>query len=108
MNKIKKQISERIKQEIDNNPIDNWHGITIDNIEKHLVSPVSEIYFDPMDETITHKYWTVLEEYSEEKSGYTIFFDSNENEFGLGMHGKSNQMISLGIYGSFIDALNGM
>lgn len=108
MNKIKKQIFERIKQEIENSPIDNWHGITLDNITKHLISPVFETYSNPMDETITHQYWTVLEEYPEDRNGYTIFFDTNENEFGLGMHVKSKQMISLGIYGSFIEALNGM
>ena len=108
MNKIKKHISDKIKNEIKDNPIDNWHGITIDNISKHLIPPLLENYFDPMDENVSYQYWTVLEEFPEDKSGYTIFFVPNEEEFGLGMHGNSDQMISLGIYGSFIEALNGM
>lgn len=61
-----------------------------------------------MDEKVTYSYWTILEEFPGDKSGYTIFFDPAENEFGLGMHSKSDQMIFLGIYGSFIEVLNGM
>ena len=108
MNKFKKHISNKISEEIKRNPIDNGHGINKDNITKHLIQPSLEDYQDPIDENVTNQYWTVLEEIPEEKTGYTIYYDQNKDEFGLGMHDKSDHMISLGIYGSFIETLNGM
>ena len=108
MNRVKKHISKKISNEIRNKTIDNWHGINKDNIAKHLIPPLLETYFDPINENIKYRHWTVLEEFHEEKSGYTIFYDPEEDEFGLGMHGESGKMLSLGIYGSFIEALNGM
>ena len=108
MNKIKKRISKKVLEEIKHNKIDNGHGINEDNIDNHLVPPLLEVYQDPMDENVTHQYWTVLEEHPEEKSGYTIYYDQSEDAFGLGIHGQTDQMISLGLYGTFIDALNGM
>jgi hypothetical protein len=108
MNKIKEHISNKISSEIKHEIIDNWHGIDQSNIAQHLITPSLEVYHDPMDESKTYQLWTVLEEYPDEKSGYTIYYDQTEDEFGLGMHGESGKMISLGIYGSFIEALNGM
>ena len=108
MNRVKKYISVKISKEIRENTIDNWHGINRDNITKHLIPPLLETYFDPISENTKYRHWTVLEELPEEKSRYTIFYDPLKDEFGLGMHGESGKMFSLGIYGSFIEALNGM
>jgi hypothetical protein len=108
MNRIKKYISAKISSEIGENTIDNWHGINKNNIAKHLIPPLLETYFDPISENTKYRLWTVLEELPEEKSGYTIFYDAEKDEFGLGMHGDSGKMFSLGIYGPFIEALNGM
>ncbi len=109
MNKIIERISEIILKDIQKYEIDNWHGITMDNIEEYLISPRLETYLDSSNNDAPIKYWTVLEEYPKQQSGYTIYFDLDIDQFGLGTYNdRSTQIIALGIYGSFIDTLNAM
>ena len=50
---------------------------------------------------------TVLEE-SIDKTGYKITFDEDENIFGLGMMTIENELMDIGSYDNFLDALKGM
>ncbi len=102
------QIKKTIEKEISESTIDNWHGITKDNIKEHLVGPILEKYIDSMDENHIRELWTVLEEEPKTKAAYTIYFDPDEKEFGLGLNTKDNTKVFLGIYGSFITTLNAM
>ncbi len=108
MNRIKSHIGELIAREIRECSIDNWHGIDKNNVERYLVSPYLQTYLDPMNKNIKFELWTVLEELPEAKSGYTIVYDSEKNEFGLGVHGADGMLTFLGYYGGFVETLNGM
>jgi hypothetical protein len=107
--------SEELKKiillEIQNNDIDNWHGITKDNILKHLVTPTLIDYVTAWNEKVK-KYWLVLDEEPEDKKmGYQIIYDEEEKMFGLATKTtmKRNDIgAMIGLYGSFISTLNGM
>ena len=109
MNKIKSYIQDIIKNEIESHSINNWHGITKENLNQHLLlSPKLEVYIDGLNVNKRFKLWTVLEEYPEEKKVYTIFYDEKENEFGLGLKSPEGKLTFIGYYGGFIETLNGM
>ena len=108
MNKFVEYLRMIITNEINSAIIDNAHGINNRNIDDHLITPVLNTYIDSMNDNLKHEFWTVLEESPYDKSGYTIFFDPNIKKFGLGARDPSDKLISLGIYGSFIEALTGM
>ena len=82
----------------------NFHGV---NLKKALLTPVKQKYISAQDNSISFELWTVLEE-TEDQSGYTIFYDAEERNFGLGMKSEDNKLLYLGNYGSFLETLNAM
>lgn len=91
--------------------ISNWHGISKNNIRKHLVNPIKIKYINAADGKIS-EYWLVLDEMPNDPiDGYQIIYDENENIFGLAtktsMQSKTTGVM-IGFYGSFINALNSM
>ena len=108
MNKIKSHIQELISKELKLGAIDNWHGIEAANIDRHLISPRLQVYHHSNGVNRQWEFWTVLEEFPDDQSGYTVFYDSDANMFGLGFHGPEGKMFSLGLYGSFLETLNSM
>ena len=76
------------------------HGV---DITKSLVVPFKQDY--KLDNGEKIELWTVSREY--ESHGYSIFYDEEDNMFGLGM--MSNEgMHNIGYHGTFLDALKGM
>ena len=108
MNVDAKQIKKIIESEIANSEIDNWHGISRENIAGHLRDPILEEYVNSFDEPKTLRLWTVLEELPHTEEGYTIYYDPDKKKFGLGLKAEKQSKVALGIYGSFITTLNGM
>ena len=108
MNKIKSYIQELIFKELKVGAIDNWHGIEMANIDQHLITPRLQVYHHSNGADLQWEFWTVLEEIPDDQSGYTVFYDVDENMFGLGFHGPGGKMFSLGLSGSFLETLNGM
>ena len=108
MKDFSKKIEQIVDSEIRNSDIDNWHGITRENISTHLVKPILEEYMDALDDSIVRKLWTVLEEIPEPDAGDTIYYNPSAKAFGLGLKTTEKEKMDLGIYGKFITCLNGM
>ena len=111
MTRIKKYIIEKIRKELQEgrSNINNLHGITGDNIEEHLILPNKQKYICEIGtEKLICEFWTVLEEDPKDKSGYKIFYDEEDNLFGLGIILINGTLMYLCHCGSFIEALNHM
>lgn len=94
-------INEEIKGIFD---ISNLHGI---DLKKCLITPVRQRYVSSLNDKIAFELWTVLKE-TEDGRGYRIFYDEDENSFGLGMMGFKDELVYLGNYGTFLETLKGM
>src|SRR5690554_1560938 len=106
---IKKMTREQIKSIIDKElsevkDLTNVHGLDLTDC---LIEPLKEKYKSSTDETITLELWTVLEE-SKDRTGYKITFDDSDNTFGLGIMTDKDELMEIGIYGTFLDTLKGM
>ena len=100
-----KEVIHIINEEIEGNfDISNLHGV---DLKKCLIKPIRQKYVSSLNDNLTFDFWTVLEE-TEDKNGYKIFYDEDENSFGLGMKGFKNELIYLGNYGTFLETLYGM
>lgn len=53
------------------------------------------------------EFWLVFEECSEPGRGYTVVYDEDLNQFGLGLKDQ-NELMFLGFYGGFVKTLNSM
>jgi len=99
------EIEEIIIAELKGNyKLSNVYGL---NLNKCLITPLKQTYLSSVDENCSFELWTVLEE-TEDGQGYKITYDEDDSAFGLGMMSKENELIDIGTYGSFIDALKGM
>jgi len=107
MNKIKEHIKIKIKNDLEQFTLDCAHGINNTNIHEYLITPVKEKYLNGIDSNKHFYLWTVLEEDPKDKKGYTIFYDEERNDFGLGTH-TNEGLIYLGNYGSFSETINSM
>jgi hypothetical protein len=107
MNKIKENIKTLILNDINNNTINNAHGITKNNIDDFLINPVIEEYISSAKNNEVFEFWTVLREYPDKKEGYLIFYDQVTSTFGLGTYFEDH-IFYLAHYKGFISALNGM
>ena len=107
----KDELSRIIKTDIEKNDINNWHGISKDNIEEHLIDPILLEFITGWNSQ-TKKYWLVLDEKpNEPDKGYQIVYDQEENMFGLATKADLTSKglgVLFGLYGSFITTLNGM
>jgi hypothetical protein len=72
------EVEKLIKLEVgDKLDTTNMHGI---NLTQCLVKPVRQKYISAFDNSKTFDLWTVL---IESEDGYRIFYDEDENAFGL-------------------------
>jgi hypothetical protein len=63
---------------------DNWHGITRDNLQNHLVEPfLVTASVDEGGHTDTEEMWVVLRERAAEASGYLIAYCPSSREWCL-------------------------
>lgn len=77
------------------------------DLNLNLIEPRKEIYLSSFDPQITLVFWTVFEETSD-RSGYKITFDEDDDSFGIGILTKNDQLMDIGTYGDFLDALKGL
>ena len=101
-------LKKSIQEELSKNPLKGAHGINSENIDKFLIEPKLEEYIGSSDRNDIFEVWTVLQEVPNERNGYTIFYDPEEKSFGLGLYTSDDQLMHIGIYGSFTDTLNSM
>jgi hypothetical protein len=101
------QIKEIIQKDLRSGQVDNGHGINGQNISDHLVEPLQTHYTD-MASNSAVTLWTVLEEIPDLRNGYKITYDENTKMFGLGVMSDKNDLVYLGPYGNFLEALNAM
>jgi hypothetical protein len=107
METVSKDIKKIIQEDLKSHSIECAHGITNENIDDHLIEPRLDKYIDTANDELTFDVWTVLEEYPIKQTGYTIFYQEEEEKFGLGTH-TSEGIIHLVLYGSFVKTLNSM
>ncbi len=62
---------------------DNWHGISKDNIYKHLVEPYEVDVFGESKVDPATKMWVVLKEREEPTAGYLIAYEKVTEEWRL-------------------------
>ena len=98
---ITKLIDIELKSESD---IANVFGL---DLTKCILVPTRQKYLSALDNTKSEELWTVLED-NEDKSGYKIFYDENENMYGLGILSKNKELINIGYYGTFLETLYSM
>lgn len=98
---IKQIISNELTAEAD---VTNVFGL---DLTKCLIEPTKQKYKNANDSTETYELWTVLEE-SEDKSGYKIYFDEENNMFGLAINSDKEELIDIGGYGTFLKTLYSM
>lgn len=75
------------------------------NLPECLVRPVLEDYTSARDHSRVFRLWTVL---VESENGYRIFYDEEENNFGLASKAMSGQLMYLASYGTFLQTLEAM
>jgi hypothetical protein len=100
---ISEDVEKLIKSEV-GNKLDksNVNGV---DLTKCLVKPVRQKYINSFDNSQTFDLWTVL---IESEDGYIIFYDEEENSFGLAIKSKANELMYLANYGTFLETLAGM
>ncbi len=99
------QVSNIILDEINSRfDISNHHGV---DLRKALITPILQEYKNAMDRSQTFKLWTVLEE-TENRNGYKIFYNEEEDSFGLGVKSENDELLYLGNYGTFLETLESM
>lgn len=104
---ISEEITRIIYEEIgDDWQYSNAHGI---DLRKCLVTPQKRRFLTNLDSGSEEEFWLVLEEFPANGSGYKIIFDEESKMFGLATAMKeSKRDFFLGIYGSFLETLEGM
>jgi hypothetical protein len=104
------EIKEKIFDELNERDINSWHGITKENIDQLLIEPTVIELTSPGGQR--KSYWIVLDEQPGDlEKGYQVVYDERENLFGLAtkttVESKDTGYL-VGLYGSFIDALDNM
>ncbi len=98
-------IKQIIKTELKTEPdINNVFGL---DMSVCLIEPIKQKYKNSNDATEIYELWTVLEE-TADKTGYKLFFDEEENMFGLAIKSDNDELINIGLYGSFLKTLYSM
>lgn len=95
------EIKQIINDEIISDPdVINYFG----DLTDHLLEPKLQNYKRSNDATEVYQLWTVFEERLD-KNGYKIYYDEKENLFGLALNSDSEELINIGLYGSFLRTL---
>lgn len=104
------KLKATIFEELNERDINSWHGITKDNVDQLLVEPTVIELVDVLGKK--KRYWLVLDEKPNDiENGYRVIYDGAEEIFGLATKSTikdKNIGFLVGLYGSFIDALNNM
>jgi hypothetical protein len=101
---IAEEVKYKIEQEINGNwDISNHHGV---DLRSCLIYPIIQEY-SYFNRTEIFYHWTVLEELTD-RSGYKIFYNEEEDIFGLGVLTKEKKLLAVGLYGSFLSTLESM
>jgi len=95
-NDVSALISEELKIERD---LTNVQGL---DITACLMEPLKELYI--LDNAEQLELWTVFKETG---GGYYIFYDEEEDMFGLAIKSKSG-LHNIGYYGTFLETLYSM
>lgn len=77
------------------------------DLTKCLIMPTIQRCKDSNDSLYVYELWTVLEE-REDGNGYKIYFDEERNMFGLAINSDKDELINIGLYGSFLETLYSM
>jgi hypothetical protein len=90
----------------------NMRGIDFHKVKTHLITPYKKDFLNPLLGCI-EKHWVVFDEDKHnEEQGYVIFYSEKDCAFGLGTKTNLQKLHNvgtfIGIYGSFIDALDSM
>ncbi len=104
------RLKQAIISELDERDINSWHGITIDNIGEFLVEPTVIELANVTGQR--NNYWLVWDEQPGDlEKGYQVVYLEGEGLFGLAtktnIQGKEIGLL-VGLYGSFVDALENM
>src|SRR5687767_6577312 len=104
------ELKETIFDELSESDINSWHGITKDKVNQLLVEPtIIELTSWGGQRKI---YWLVLDEQPGDlEKGYQVVYDEREDIFGLATKSTIESKETgymVGLYGSFVDALNNM
>ena len=86
------------------NEVINWHSV---ELKKCLVEPSKRTFENSFEEGGYLELCHVLEENPKTCDGYKIVYDQEEQEFGLAIAGKDKDVF-IGLYGTFIETLEGM
>lgn len=105
------QLKIIISNELCYKGVHTMHGISKENIDKLLLDEPKIIDLIDFSKKI-EQYWLVLDELPDDlENGYFVVYDERNETFGLAtkttMNNKSIGYL-VGLYGSFIDALNNM
>lgn len=104
------ELKEAIFDELNEREINSWHGITKDNVGHLLVKPIVIELVDVSGQR--NKYWLVLDEQPGDlENGYQVVYDEQEDMFGLATKTTPESKHTgflVGLYGSFVDALDNM
>lgn len=103
-------IRQAIFDDLNEKEVNSSHGIIKDNIDQFLVEPMVIKLADVLGQQ--NEYWLVLDEQPGDlKNGYQIVYDEREDSFGLATKtaAQSKEVgLLVGLYHSFVDALNNM
>ena len=106
---IKKLMLDELKtQDISNSPYINGE----EWMKECIVQPFKKKFLNVMENT-TEEYWVVFDEDKTNKEdGYLLFYSERDERFGIGaktnLQGIEEVGTFIGIYGSFIDAIESM
>lgn len=89
--------------------LNNWHGITAENVEQFLIPPKSTDMLDSFSNE-RRQFWIVADERPESNAdGYLVVFDEINRSFGLAVKGGADGAATfIGCYGGFVETLNAM
>jgi len=98
-------IRDIINNEIIAEPdINNVFGL---DLTKCLIEPTKQKYKNANDSIDVYELWTVLEE-TEDGNGYKIYFDEETKMFGLAINSDKDELIDIGVNGTFLQTLYSM
>jgi hypothetical protein len=109
----KNEIQDILNNELNNiGSFSNTRDIDFHNVKAHLTDPHKKDFLNPLLGCI-EKHWVVFDEdKNSEEQGYVIFYSEKDCAFGLGSKTNLQKLHNvgtfIGIYGSFIDALESM
>ncbi|MBI4978353.1 MAG: hypothetical protein HZC28_12810 [Spirochaetes bacterium] len=99
------EVKERIYVEIK-----DWHITNVDgcSLDMYLVEPEKAPIKCTFNGVTTTEYWIVFEEDPVNRTGIKIFYNEEDDMFGLAKPDESGDIVSLGHYGTFLNTLEAM